>query len=28
MSKAPSQIVVAGAGHWRSEGMALVEAIK
>ena len=28
MSKAPSQIVVVGAGHWRGEGMALVEAIK
>jgi 3-oxoacyl-[acyl-carrier-protein] synthase II len=28
MSKAPSQIVVIGAGHWRGEGMALVEAIK
>jgi 3-oxoacyl-[acyl-carrier-protein] synthase II len=28
MSKAPGQIVVAGAGHWRSEGMALVEAVK
>lgn len=27
MSKAPSQIVVIGAGHWRGEGMALVEAI-
>ena len=23
----PSQIVVVGAGHWRGEGMALVEAI-
>ncbi len=28
MSKAPTQIVVIGAGHWRGEGMALVEAIK
>jgi 3-oxoacyl-[acyl-carrier-protein] synthase II len=28
MSKPPTQIVVAGAGHWRGEGMALVEAIK
>jgi 3-oxoacyl-[acyl-carrier-protein] synthase II len=28
MSAAPSQIVVIGAGHWRGEGMALVEAIK
>jgi 3-oxoacyl-[acyl-carrier-protein] synthase II len=27
-SKTPSQIVVIGAGHWRGEGMALVEAIK
>jgi 3-oxoacyl-[acyl-carrier-protein] synthase II len=27
MSKAPSQIVVIGAGHWRGEGMALVERI-
>ena len=27
MSKAPSQIVVIGAGHWRGEGMALVEAV-
>jgi 3-oxoacyl-[acyl-carrier-protein] synthase II len=27
MSKAPTQIVVIGAGHWRGEGMALVEAI-
>ena len=27
MSKAPSQIVVIGTGHWRGEGMALVEAI-
>lgn len=27
MTKAPSQIVVIGAGHWRGEGMALVEAI-
>src|SRR4029077_14776814 len=28
MSKPPTQIVVLGAGHWRGEGMALVEAIK
>ena len=28
MSRPPSQIVVIGAGHWRGEGMALVEAIK
>jgi 3-oxoacyl-[acyl-carrier-protein] synthase II len=27
MSAAPNQIVVVGAGHWRGEGMALVEAI-
>lgn len=27
MTKTPSQIVVIGAGHWRGEGMALVEAI-
>jgi 3-oxoacyl-[acyl-carrier-protein] synthase II len=27
MSKAPSQIVVAATGHWRGEGMALVEAV-
>ena len=27
MTKPPSQIVVVGAGHWRGEGMALVEAI-
>jgi 3-oxoacyl-[acyl-carrier-protein] synthase II len=27
MSTPPSQIVVIGAGHWRGEGMALVEAI-
>ena len=27
MAKPPSQIVVVGAGHWRGEGMALVEAI-
>jgi len=27
MSGAPTQIVVIGAGHWRGEGMALVEAI-
>ena len=27
MTKAPSQIVVVGAGHWRGEGMALVEAV-
>jgi 3-oxoacyl-[acyl-carrier-protein] synthase II len=26
-SNAPSQIVVIGAGHWRGEGMALVEAV-
>jgi len=26
--KAPDQIVVIGAGHWRGEGMALVEAIR
>ncbi|EKS42883.1 beta-ketoacyl-ACP synthase [Afipia clevelandensis] len=26
-TKAPSQIVVIGAGHWRGEGMALVEAV-
>jgi 3-oxoacyl-[acyl-carrier-protein] synthase II len=26
-SAAPSQIVVIGTGHWRGEGMALVEAI-
>jgi 3-oxoacyl-[acyl-carrier-protein] synthase II len=28
MSGSPAQIVVIGAGHWRGEGMALVEAIK
>jgi 3-oxoacyl-[acyl-carrier-protein] synthase II len=28
ISKPPAQIVVIGAGHWRGEGMALVEAIK
>jgi 3-oxoacyl-[acyl-carrier-protein] synthase II len=28
MSKPPTQIVVAGTGHWRGEGMALVEAVK
>jgi 3-oxoacyl-[acyl-carrier-protein] synthase II len=28
MSVPPSQIVVIGTGHWRGEGMALVEAIK
>jgi 3-oxoacyl-[acyl-carrier-protein] synthase II len=28
MSKPPAQIVVVGAGHWRGEGMALVEAIE
>jgi len=28
MQRAPSQIVVVGAGHWRGEGMALVEAVK
>jgi len=28
MSTPPSQIVVVGAGHWRGEGMALIEAIK
>jgi 3-oxoacyl-[acyl-carrier-protein] synthase II len=28
MSDAPTQIVVMAAGHWRGEGMALVEAIK
>jgi 3-oxoacyl-[acyl-carrier-protein] synthase II len=28
MSAAPTQIVVMGAGHWRGEGMALVEAIR
>jgi 3-oxoacyl-[acyl-carrier-protein] synthase II len=27
MSKPPTQIVVTGAGHWRGEGMALVEAL-
>ena len=28
MSRPPTQIVVTGAGHWRGEGMALVEAVK
>ena len=28
MTKPPTQIVVTGAGHWRSEGMALVETVK
>ncbi len=28
MSRPPTQIVVIGAGHWRGEGMALVEAVK
>jgi 3-oxoacyl-[acyl-carrier-protein] synthase II len=28
MSEPPAQIVVVGAGHWRGEGMALVEAVK
>ncbi len=28
MSQPPTQIVVVGAGHWRGEGMALVEAIR
>jgi 3-oxoacyl-[acyl-carrier-protein] synthase II len=28
MTKPPSQIVVVGAGHWRGEGMALVEAVR
>ncbi len=28
MSGAPDQIVVIGAGHWRGEGMALLEAIR
>ncbi len=27
-TKAPSQIVVVGTGHWRGEGMALVEAVR
>jgi 3-oxoacyl-[acyl-carrier-protein] synthase II len=27
MSQPPSQIIVIGAGHWRGEGMALVEAV-
>jgi 3-oxoacyl-[acyl-carrier-protein] synthase II len=27
MKGAPTQIVVVGAGHWRGEGMALVEAV-
>ncbi|HWV96277.1 MAG TPA: beta-ketoacyl-ACP synthase [Xanthobacteraceae bacterium] len=28
MTKPPSQIVVIGTGHWRGEGMALVEAVR
>lgn len=28
MTKPPAQIVVVGAGHWRGEGMALVEAVR
>ena len=28
MTGPPTQIVVIGAGHWRGEGMALVEAIQ
>jgi 3-oxoacyl-[acyl-carrier-protein] synthase II len=28
MTKPPSQIVVVGAGHWRGEGMGLVEAVE
>ncbi len=28
MTTPPSQIVVVGAGHWRGEGMALVEAVE
>ncbi|MFT4276801.1 MAG: beta-ketoacyl-ACP synthase [Rhodopseudomonas sp.] len=28
MNKTPDQIVVIGAGHWRGEGMALVEAVR
>ena len=28
MIKPPSQVVVVGAGHWRGEGMALVEAVE
>ena len=28
MPAAPAQIVVVGVGHWRGEGMALVEAIR
>jgi 3-oxoacyl-[acyl-carrier-protein] synthase II len=28
MTSAPTQIVVVGTGHWRGEGMALVEAVK
>jgi 3-oxoacyl-[acyl-carrier-protein] synthase II len=28
MPRPPTQIIVVGAGHWRGEGMALVEAIK
>jgi 3-oxoacyl-[acyl-carrier-protein] synthase II len=27
MATAPTQIVVVGTGHWRGEGMALVEAV-
>jgi 3-oxoacyl-[acyl-carrier-protein] synthase II len=27
MTTPPTQIVVVGAGHWRGEGMGLVEAI-
>jgi 3-oxoacyl-[acyl-carrier-protein] synthase II len=27
MQRPPSQIVVVGTGHWRGEGMALVEAV-
>jgi 3-oxoacyl-[acyl-carrier-protein] synthase II len=28
MPQAPTQIVVTSAGHWRGEGMGLVEAVK
>ena len=28
MPGAPTQMVVTGVGHWRGEGMALVEAVK
>lgn len=28
MKQAPAQIVVVGAGHYRGEGMALVESVK